>query len=73
MQGNTKPCTKKTIYIIWNNKDIEIDNKTLFFRTWFDKGVSTLENLVDQDLHFLIYEEFKFRYQLQTDFLTYME
>ena len=67
VQGNTKPCTKKTV--IWNNKDIKIDNKMIFFRTWFDKGVSTLENLLDQNLDFLTYEEFKFRYQLQTIFL----
>ena len=69
VQSNTKPCTKKTV--IWNNKYIKIDNKTLFFRTWFDKGISTLENLLNQNLDFLTYEEFKFRYQLQTNFLTY--
>ena len=62
-------CTKKTI--IWNNQDIKIDNKTIFFRTWFDKGVYTIKDLFDQNLDFLSYEEFKLRYQLQTNFLTY--
>ena len=62
-------CTKKTI--IWNNQDIKIDSKTIFFRTWFDKGVYTIKDLFDQNLDFLTYEEFKLRYQLQTNFLTY--
>ena len=69
VQNNKMPCTKKTI--VWNNKDIKIDNKTIFFRTWFDKGVYTLKDLLDKNLDFLTYEEFKLRYQLQTNFLTY--
>ena len=66
------PCTKKTI--IWNNQDIKIDNKMIFFRTWFDKGVYTLKDLkdlLDPNLDFLSYEEFKLRYQLHTNFFTY--
>ena len=31
MQDNTKPGIKNTI--IWNNKDIKIDNNTIFFRS----------------------------------------
>ena len=69
VQNNKMSCTKKTI--IWNNQDIKIDNKTIFFRTWFDKGVYSIKDLFDQDLDFLSYEEFKLRYQLQTNFLTY--
>ena len=68
-QVNNMSCTKKMI--IWNNQDIKIDNKTIFFRTWFDKGIYTLKDLLDQNLDFLTYEEFKLRYQLQTNFLTY--
>ena len=69
MQSNNMSYTKKTT--IWNNQDIKIDNKTIFFRTWFDKGVHTVKDLVDQNLDFLTYEEFQLRYQLQTNFLTY--
>ena len=68
---NTKPCTGNTI--IWNNKDIKIDNITIFFRTPLSRGVSTTENLLDPnlDLDFLTYEEFKTRYKIKTHFLTY--
>ena len=43
----------------------------IFFHTRFDKGISTLENLLDANIDFLAYEEFKLRYQLQTNILTY--
>ena len=69
MQDNTKPGIKNTI--IWNNKDIKINNNTTFFRTWFSRGVSTIENLPDHNLDFITYEEFKTRYQIKTIFLTY--
>ena len=69
LQSNKMSCTNKTT--IWNNQDIKIDNKTIFFRTWFDKGVHTVKDLVDQNLDFLTYEEFQLRNQLQTNFLTY--
>ena len=57
VQNNKMPCTKKTI--IWNNQDIKIGNKIIFFRTWFDEGVYTLKDFLDPDLNFLTYEEFK--------------
>ena len=34
-------------------------------------GVYTIKDLLDQNLDFLTYEEFKLRYQLQTIFSTY--
>ena len=69
LQSDKTLYTKKTT--IWNNQDIKIDNKTIFFRTWFDKGVHTVKDLVDQNLDFLTYEEFQLRYHLQPNFLTY--
>ena len=57
MQDNTKPGIKNTI--IWNNKDMKIDNNTIFFRTWFSRGVSTIENFLDHNFDFITDEEFK--------------
>ena len=68
-QGNTISRPKETI--LWNNKDIKIANKTIFFRSWFDKGVSTLGKLLDSNLNFFTYEDFVSRYQLQANFVTY--
>ena len=66
MQDNTKQGMKNTM--IWNSKDIKIDNNTIFFRTWFSRGVSTLEILLDHNLDFITCEEFKTRYQIKTFF-----
>ena len=35
VQNDKIPCTRKTM--IWKNQDIKIDNKMIFFHTWFDK------------------------------------
>ena len=69
MQVNTKPGIQNTI--IWNNKDIKIDNNTIVFRTWFSRGVSTIENLLHHTLDFITYEEFQTCYQIKTILLTY--
>ena len=66
MQDKTKPGIKNTI--LGNNKDIKIDNNTIFFRTWVSRGVSTIENLLDHNLDLITYEEFKTRYQIKTNF-----
>ena len=67
MQDNTKPGIKNTI--IWN-KDIKIGKNTILFRTWFSRGVSIIENLLDHNLDFTR-EEFKTRHQIKTNLLTY--
>ena len=69
MQDNTKPGIKNTI--IWNNKDMKTDNNTIFFRTWFSRGVSTRENFLDHNLDFITHEELKTRHQIKINFLTY--
>ena len=69
MQDNTKPGIKNTI--IWNNKDMKIDNNTIFFRTWFSRGVSTRENFLDHNLDFITDEELKTHHQIKINFLTY--
>ena len=59
-RGENRSSRRKTSRI-WNNQDIKIDNKTIFFRTWFDKGVHNVKVLVDQNLDFPTYEEFQLR------------
>ena len=63
--GNAISCPKKTLFYG------TIKNKTIFFRSWFDKGVSTLEKPHDPNLNFFTFEDFVSRYQLQINFVTY--
>ena len=57
--------------VIWNNRDLKVNNKTVFWRTWFDKNIICLDSLLDENLNFLTHETFLATYQIQTDFLTY--
>ena len=41
--------------IIWNNKDITIEGKSLYWKTWSERGVDLLKN----NGKYLSYEEFK--------------
>ena len=69
MQDNTKPGIKKTR----SYGTTKIDNNTIFFRTWFSRGVSTIEYLLDHNLDVINYEEFKARYQIKQFFLLITE
>ena len=40
--------------IIWNNKHICVDNKTIFYHTLFGKGIITLEDLVSDNNELII-------------------
>ena len=33
--------------IIWNNSQIRSDNKVLFYRWWFERGIKFLEHIYD--------------------------
>ena len=52
-QSSNKMPRKKMI-CRENNRDIKIDNKTLLFRTCFDKGIYTLKDLVSPNLDFSV-------------------
>ena len=38
--------SSRTSTVIWNNRHILIDGKSVFYQSLFDKGIITLENLV---------------------------
>ena len=40
--------------IVWNNKHIRVDNKSVFHRSLFEKGISTLEDLVSESNDFIV-------------------
>ena len=56
--------------VIWNNKDIRIDNKPVFYKTYFDKGIIYLNDLQFDVDNVRSYESFKQK-GLNTNFLTW--
>ena len=39
---------------VWNNKHICVDNKSIFYRSLFEKGIITLENLVSESNNLIV-------------------
>ena len=56
--------------VIWNNKDIRINNKLVFYKTYFDKGITYLNDLQFDVDNVRSYESFKQK-GLNTNFLTW--
>ena len=52
--------------IIWNNRFIRINGKT-----WVNKGILRISDLLDTDGHFLSFENFKCKFGVRCSFLDY--
>ena len=57
-------------YVIWNNKDIRIGNKPVFYKTYFDCGIIYLKDVLLTLDNVRPLEIFKSR-GLNTNFLTW--
>ena len=58
--------------IIWFNKKIKIQNKTVFYKKWYTKGIRCLKDLLKENYTLLSYNEFKTKYSIKTNELVYM-
>ena len=57
--------------IIWNNRFIRINGKTIYYKTWVNKGILRISDLLDTDGHFLSFESFKCKFGVRCTFLDY--
>ena len=56
------------------NKEILIGRKSLFNKEWFDKGIRTINDLLDNDGKFLSFESFQNKFGLKrTNFLQFYQ
>ena len=68
------PTTKEEIEneILWNNHLVTIVGKSIFYRQWFNAGVKTLSDILDEEGKFLSFPEFRKKYKSKTNFLRYL-
>ena len=59
--------------ILFNNKDILINGRTIFYKNWFDWGIYLVLDLLRSDGKFLSYSEFVQKYDLRCNFLIYFQ
>ena len=55
--------------IIWNNKDITIEGKSLYWKTWSERGIYFVQDLLKNTGKYLSYEEFKTKYNIEVNFI----
>ena len=56
--------------LFWNSK-IQIDQKSIFFKKWNQKGIRFINDLVDQDGRILSPNEYEKKFSISLDFLQY--
>ena len=59
-----------SIFIIWNNKNIKIGGKTIYWHKWKQKGVMFVQDLRHSN-RWLTLNEFKVKFSIECDFLRY--
>ncbi len=71
---DVKVNTAEDVYkqIIWNNSNIRIGNKTVFFKKWIDKGVLTISDVTTLNGNMLSQEEFCNKFNIYVNFLEYL-
>ena len=57
--------------IIWNNKNIRINGKSLFFKRWFDKRIIYVKDLLKADNNFIPFTQFCEKFRLKIPFTLY--
>lgn len=56
---------------LWQNTLIQVGNKPIHYKSWSQKGVRNVGHLMKDSEHFLSFEDFTERFNIQTNFLTF--
>ena len=56
---------------LWHNSLIRIDKKPVYYKQWCAKGIQTVVHLMKDSIAFLSFSEFKERFDIETNFLTF--
>ena len=57
--------------VLWNNCNILIDKKPVFFRNWFSRDIVHLHHLLNEHGKFYTLDEFKTKYNLEVPFTIF--
>jgi len=63
----------KSEFILWNNKEITIENKSIFWAHLFEKGICFIQDLLDENGKFLSLDDFQVKYDIHLNFLQYFQ
>ena len=60
----------KSEFILWNNKEITIESKSIFWAHLFEKGICFVQDLSDENGKFLSLEDLQVKYNFQLNFFN---
>ena len=63
----------KREFILWNNKKITIENKSVFWKAWRNKNVLFVQDLLNKQGNYLSPQEFSEKYNIKVNFLQYYQ
>jgi len=55
----------KREFILWNNRDITIENKSVFWKAWRDGNVLFVQDLLNNQRNYLSPQEFSDKYNIK--------
>ena len=56
---------------LWNNKELKINNKAIFYRHWYDKHIHYIKDLFNDDGRLMNYNQFIQKFEVQTNFIQF--
>ena len=62
-----------SILLLWNNENITIEGKSLYWKKLADKGVLFVQDLLNNNGNYVTYEDFKQKYGIDINFIYYFQ
>ena len=66
-------CAINQDLVLFNNKEILIENQTIFYKEWFQKGKFLVQDFLHENGQLLTFQEFIQRYDVECNFLKCMQ
>ena len=66
-------CSKKQLLSqsLWLNSLIRVNNKPIYYLSWSSQGIQNISHLIENETRFLSFSEFKERYNIKINFLSF--
>ena len=64
-------CTSISCHPLWKNSLIRISNESVFYKSWYKKGIIFINDLLDGDGSFLSLNSFRLKWEVNVNFLQY--
>jgi len=59
--------------VLYNNKEIRVDQKTVYLSKWMEIGIVSIKDLLKEDGSYLSFQEFKRKFSWNTNFIQYFQ